>query len=87
MKITETITRDCCQTKDLKPFLGRLHEHPALRKYSPHFCVHCGQLWLSTDRMDAAGDKESILEPFEFDFVVKFDMTIERTSVTPVANH
>lgn len=36
MKVTETIERNCCEMRDLKPYLGFAKN---LR-----FCIHCGKL-------------------------------------------
>jgi hypothetical protein len=58
MKITETIERNCCEQKDLKPYLG----NKALKLL---YCVHCGQLWEWNRRMDAAGSMEDCLERVE----------------------
>jgi hypothetical protein len=55
MKITETIDRECCQQKDLKPVIdsklvGRQREFL--------FCVHCGARHRYTSYMDAAGSTD-----------------------------
>ena len=41
VKIKETIERDCCMGKDMKPYQGEGREK--LRK--PVFCQYCGQIW------------------------------------------
>lgn len=41
MKITETITRECCEPKDMVKYHGRLASD-----YSDlYFCKHCGEAW------------------------------------------
>ncbi len=52
MKITETITRECCDyVKDLVQYNGeRIPKFPGDRK--PLFCKHCGQLWWITHAAD-----------------------------------
>ncbi len=43
MKIEEVVKRECCDWKDLKPYMGDRLSKPRTRELS--FCVHCGQLW------------------------------------------
>lgn len=52
MKITETINRDCCQQRDLRPVEGtkRIHGHDEFM-----FCVHCGRYHEAYRVSDAAG--------------------------------
>lgn len=59
MKIKETIERNCCEHRDLKPYRGLMS--PMLEKYVKdlYFCVHCGKVWRHTTQMDAAGGTES----------------------------
>lgn len=59
MKIKETVERECCQAKDLKPYRGSMTKE--LKKYKDDlfFCIHCGRIWRETTRMDAAGGTES----------------------------
>lgn len=65
MKITETVNRDCCQSKDLKVVEGS-----PLRGRDPlyKFCVHCGARHKIHTFMDAAGssDWEYRKEPNNF---------------------
>lgn len=53
IKITETIERQCCDSsKDLNEYKGR-QEHKD-REYK--FCVHCGQIFMWSRRIDSSGD-------------------------------
>jgi hypothetical protein len=64
MKVTETIERDCCDpNKDLEPYLGILSA--AANRFSPEFCIQCGQIWVTSRRMDAAGSSEDYLRPID----------------------
>ena len=63
MKITETIERECCQQKDMRPYRGKLS--PLLKVNKPLFCVHCGQVWIHVSQMDPAGGTETVLEALE----------------------
>jgi len=59
MKITETVTRECCQKQDLcdyKAAYPRSHPLPAKMK----FCKHCGRWWV-WDR--PAGEMDGGLYP------------------------
>lgn len=50
MRITEEITRECCDPeKDLKPYTGvtLFGDTPIC---PDKFCVHCGQLWVRNER-------------------------------------
>jgi len=57
MKITETITRDCCDVrKDLKTVAGCKmwnYNIPDMK-----FCIHCGKRWQYTSYMDAVGSTD-----------------------------
>ncbi len=56
MKITETTTRDCCTSKDLKSVEGakKLHDrYPMVA-----FCVHCGARHKVYTFTDAAGSSD-----------------------------
>lgn len=55
MKVTETIERECCQRKDLKPVAGtpKFGSDPEFV-----FCVHCGSHLQVHTFMDAAGSKD-----------------------------
>lgn len=67
MKITETITRDCCLHQDLLPYKGKPIFYD---KSKPYFCRHCGQIWVADRRMDAAGSMEEFRRPMEiFDLI------------------
>ena len=55
MKITETVTRDCCQSKDLKPVEG---SNLFGRSCALKFCIHCGARWEYYTFMDAAGSTD-----------------------------
>ena len=62
MKIKETIERECCRgNNDLKPYKGRSEDIQEREK--PMFCKHCGQVWICTRQMDAAGDMEPCRVP------------------------
>lgn len=53
MKVTETVTRDCCNPRaDLKKYNGTLGDQ--IQSHQFRFCVHCGQLW--TYEKDELGD-------------------------------
>ncbi len=56
MKITETITRDCCEQKDLRPVEGcrKFGMHPEFK-----FCVHCGARHEYHRFTDPAGGTDS----------------------------
>lgn len=57
MKITETITRKCCDAqKDLRLVEG----HPPGRPY--YFCVHCGLQWEKTGGSEP-GDGDLVVAP------------------------
>lgn len=52
MKVTETITRQCCDpVKDLKPLFGD-------KKTGDVFCVHCGKRWFQDTYTDGAGGRD-----------------------------
>lgn len=55
MKVTETITRDCCTPKDLKPVEGcRMYgRFPVFQ-----FCIHCGARYEYHGFIDAAGSSD-----------------------------
>lgn len=53
MKIKETIERDCCEPKDLKPYKGG---GSAIIKV---FCQYCGQQFTTENYTDAAGSRDS----------------------------
>ena len=59
MKITETIERECCQPRDLKPYLGKVSFNRD--QWRPQFCVHCGQIHVCTREMDASGNMDTVL--------------------------
>jgi hypothetical protein len=54
MKITETVTRECCQVKDLKPIEGS----PLWSGNSPRFkfCQHCGKHHEAKSDRDPTGE-------------------------------
>ena len=62
MKITETIERDCCEFKDLKPYKGYVLSEENGKPRKLMFCQYCGQLWQYVRKMDAAGSMDSDLE-------------------------
>ena len=43
MKITETITRECCENKDLVDYKGLASVY--MERLKPKFCKLCGQVW------------------------------------------
>ena len=56
MKIKETIERECCQSKDLRPLIGS--RSIGLIKYSEYkFCMHCARHKYHSF-MDAAGSTD-----------------------------
>jgi hypothetical protein len=64
MKITESLTRDCCHpTKDLRKYGGKpIGDLP--KDKAVMFCVHCGQLWRwhrAPGEMDGGLDRVTIL--------------------------
>jgi len=61
VKITETIERDCCLSKDLKPYNGKMN--PSVKKYHPYFCIYCGQIWIGDTEMGPAGSNEPVTKP------------------------
>lgn len=68
MKITETIERECCAPKDLKPYKGKLFVESlsaGMTSKRLSFCVHCGQIWVEARQMGPAGDTEYHLEKVE----------------------
>ena len=56
MKIKETIERDCCHQKDLKPYQGQFTYDTKI-----YFCQYCGEHWFYERKMDAAGSMDSDL--------------------------
>lgn len=60
VKITETITRDCCDpVKDLKPYRGIVPGGPtAAAREKLRFCKECGQIFGWTRKMGPAGSSE-----------------------------
>ena len=47
MQITETIKRECCERRDLRPYKGAC-AHPGddgEARAMLFFCIHCGQAW------------------------------------------
>ena len=55
MKIKETVERDCCQPRDLKPVEGSPKRG---RDYVYVFCIHCGHQHTIATFMDAAGSSD-----------------------------
>lgn len=68
MKITETITRECCQDKDLKVYQGRFkRSYPAERR-TLKFCIYCGQiheLLPDTEPDPAGGPRQSYYQKID----------------------
>jgi hypothetical protein len=56
MKVTETITRECCHPKDLRPVEGAdmIGREPQFK-----FCVHCGRYHRLTHVRDPAGGTDT----------------------------
>ena len=74
MKIKETVERECCQFKDLKPYQARVSEELfPMRKYL-RFCIHCGRVVRLSSRMDAAGGTEDC---YVDDLLVDYDKSPE----------
>ena len=70
MQIKETIERQCCQSKDLKPYLGQSLDDQVRRTFKPQFCVYCGQIWGHTREHNGI-DYDTVLEKWplaEFPF-------------------
>ncbi len=64
MKITETIERECCEPRDLKPYSGKFNgysELPLSWQVTVQFCIYCGQLWREEGYTDAAGGMDTRL--------------------------
>lgn len=56
MKITETINRECCQQKDMRPVDGT----PKVGTYPEWtFCIHCGHYHEAMRVTDPAGGIET----------------------------
>ena len=55
MKVKETVERECCQYKDLKPVEKclKIGSDPSLM-----FCIHCGSRHEHTKYMDVAGSMD-----------------------------
>lgn len=43
MRIVETVERECCAVKDMKPYKGGFTGGRSF-PLNPQFCVHCGQI-------------------------------------------
>ena len=58
MKIEETITRNCCQPKDLKPVQCgyEVEDCGEIRIKDLKFCAHCGQYWRIMREPDPSGN-------------------------------
>lgn len=64
MNVTETITRDCCWAKDLRPYLGTLSikaDENVLRRM--RFCVHCGQVRIPDASREPCFERDDVLCP------------------------
>ena len=60
MKITETVSRECCQQKDLRAVEGT----PMRGRYPEWvFCIHCGRRHYYDSFMDAAGSRDWEYKP------------------------
>jgi len=55
VKVTETVTRECCQRQDLKPVEGS-PKHGQDPEFM--FCQHCGRYFARIGFMDAAGSRD-----------------------------
>ena len=53
MRIVETVSRECCTVKDMKPYKGGFTGAGGF-PLNPQFCVHCGQV-----HVDRAGDSST----------------------------
>ena len=59
IKISETVERWCCNgSKDLKEYRGK----QARKEDEYRFCIHCGQIFVWSRRMDPAGSMEDFLK-------------------------
>ena len=58
MKITVTETRECCQERDLKPYMGD-QQGTFWPPNNMAFCQYCGQLHVQEAYTDAAGDVDT----------------------------
>lgn len=56
MKISETIERECCQTRDLRKYQGLVDT--IVKTFKPEFCIHCGQIWIHDREMGPGGSYE-----------------------------
>ncbi len=63
MKITETITRECCAKGDLRKYQGARDYAPAESSHPGlWFCLHCGQIWAAEhEELPIAGDMRKVL--------------------------
>lgn len=68
MKITETIERECCQSKDLKPMAG-VYQRIIGMGPTWKFCVHCGRAHAL--RKDQDGDHVYVGQPWPWEANVK----------------
>jgi len=62
MLIKEMIERECCLTKDLLPYKGKV---TFAKSSNPYFCKHCGEIWVADKEMDAAGSMSPIARRME----------------------
>lgn len=62
MKITETITRECCTQGDMVDYKAA---YPRSYPLPPGlcFCKHCGRWWTSVAQIDPAGNSSKALRP------------------------
>lgn len=69
MKITEKIERECCKQRDLlplrAPFMTSKFRHTDQK--DAMFCKFCGQVWVQTSYMDAAGGTSHALAKIRID--------------------
>ncbi len=67
MKIKQTIERDCCQSEDLKPYLG-ICKNNNIKLLKPKFCIYCGQVWYNDKEMGPSGSSDYIISTASIDY-------------------
>lgn len=70
LKIKETVERECCQTRDLRP----IHGSPIVGRIPKYmFCVHCGRQHEMHTFTDAAGSSDWEYRPRLNPWVTDYD--------------
>ena len=58
IEIKETLTRRCCEERDMVSYFGKSPDYETIARLKPVFCKHCGQLWVAETYTDAAGGQD-----------------------------